>query len=137
MSSSTVHICENNNNLVEIKRTFSSAFLLLEKDWKPPVIRGYELGQPTMEILPASKPGQMLIALGLVWQWRPFQRCPYCQRWMGTAPSFRNYLERSGFNPGAVLNECTACGEQLPAPLPLFEKVSAGNMASRHGEGTA
>jgi hypothetical protein len=129
MSSSTVSVWENNQ--VEIRRTFSAAFLLAKKYGKPPVIRGYEPGQPTMEIMPASEIGQKLLALGLVWQWRLLPLCPYCRREMGTALSFRNYLQRSGFNPAAALNECTACGAQLSAPVPLFEKVSPGDAASR------
>lgn len=137
MSGSTVRISENNQ--VEIRRTFAAAFLLTAAKWgKAPMIRGFEPGQPVTEILPASEIGQKLIALGFVWQWRPFQQCPYCHERMGTAPSFRNYLQRSGFNPAAVLNECTACGEPLPAPVSLFEKVSPGNAASlSHAEGTA
>jgi hypothetical protein len=92
MSSSTVSVRENNQ--VQIRRIFSPAFLLAKKYGKPPVIRGYEPGQPVMEIMPTSQSGQKLLAVWLVWQWRSFPRCPYCGHGMGTAPSFRNYLQR-------------------------------------------
>jgi hypothetical protein len=121
MSDSAVRVCKNDR--VEIRRTFSSAFLLVKNDGKPPLIRGYGSGQPVMEIDPASDLGYQLVALGLVWECRSLPRCPYCRRKMGTGRSFRNYLQRSCFNPSAVLNECTACGAHLCASEPLFDKV--------------
>lgn len=129
MPSSTVNVLEHDQ--VEIKRTFAAAFLLSKKYGKPAMIRGYASGQPVMEVTPASELGQSLVTLGLVWQWRCLPPCPYCRREMGTAPSFRNYLERSGFNPVAALNECTACGAQLSPSVPLFKKVGHGDGASR------
>jgi hypothetical protein len=86
-----------------------------------------------MEIMPASEIGQKLIELGLVWKWCSLSACPYCRSEMGSAPSFRNYLERSGFNPTAALNECTACGAPLPAPVPLFKIVKLKTEAP-HGD---